>query len=122
MIQQMQELPQMKTELLFDLESTGLLRQGSRIHCIVVRRGDDGNTDVSDHLLERSIIQGVKQLEAADLLIGHNIISYDIPLIKEQFPGFEPQGKVMDTLVLSRLFYPHILDRDYERRPAGMPQ
>ena len=122
MIQQMQELPQMKTELLFDLESTGLLRQGSRIHCIVVRRGDDGNTDVFDHLPERSIIQGVKQLEAADLLIGHNIISYDIPLIKEQFPDFEPQGKVMDTLVLSRLFYPHILDRDYERRPAGMPQ
>ena len=27
----------MKTELLFDLESTGLLRQGSTIHCIVMR-------------------------------------------------------------------------------------
>jgi len=25
-------------------------------------------------------------------------------------------------LVLSRLFYPHIADRDFERRPDGMPQ
>ena len=28
----------------------------------------------------------------------------------------------MDTLVLSRLYYPNIIDRDYERRPQGMPQ
>ena len=27
----------MTTELIFDLESTGLLRQGSTIHCIVLR-------------------------------------------------------------------------------------
>ena len=29
----------------------------------------------------------------------------------------------MDTLgTVARLFYPHIADRDFERRPAGMPQ
>ena len=61
-------------------------------------------------------------LERADALIGHNIIGYDIPLLKEQFPDFTPQGQVFDTLVLSRLFYPHVADRDFERRPAGMPQ
>ena len=41
MIQQMQQLPTMKTQLLFDLESTGLLRRGSRIHCIVMRDAID---------------------------------------------------------------------------------
>ena len=112
----------MTTQLLFDLESTGLLRQGSSIHCIVVRDGNDGSTTVFDHQPERSLLQGIKRLEAADVLIGHNIIGYDIPLIKERYPDFAPAGQCIDTLVLSRLFYPHIADRDYERRPTGMPQ
>lgn len=113
----------MTTQLLFDLESTGLLRRGSTIHCIVMRDvSTPDDAQVFDHQPERAVIQGVKQLERADTLIGHNIINYDIPLIKEQFSDFNPQGQVVDTLVLSRLFYPHIIDRDYERRPSGMPQ
>jgi hypothetical protein len=111
----------MTNELLFDLESTGLLRQGSTIHCIVVRDAE-GDTQVFDYKPERAVIQGVKILEKADCLIGHNIINYDIPLIKEQYPDFDPQGEVLDTLVLSRLYYPNIAERDYERRPQGMPQ
>lgn len=113
----------MTTELIFDLESTGLLRQGSTIHCIVMRNvATVDDVDVFDYQPERAVIQGVKALERADILIGHNIIGYDIPLIKEQFPDFEPRGRLLDTLVLSRLYYPHISDRDFERRPAGMPQ
>ena len=112
----------MKTQLIFDLESTGLLRRGSQIHCIVMRDASDNSTHVFDHQPERDLLQGVKQLEQADALIGHNIIGYDIPLLKEQYPDFNPSGQVLDTLVLSRLFYPHIADRDFERRPAGMPQ
>ena len=122
MIQQMQLIPTMKTQLLFDLESTGLLRRGSRIHCLVMRDGVDGSTSVYDHRPEQSLPQGIARLEQADLLIGHNIIGYDIPLIKEQYPEFNPRGELLDTLVLSRLFYPHIADRDFERRPNGMPQ
>ena len=122
LIQQMQQLPTMKTQLIFDLESTGLLRRGSRIHCIVMRDAVNESTHVFDHQPERDLLQGVKQLEQADALIGHNIIGYDIPLLKEQYPDFAPRGQVLDTLVLSRIFYPLIADRDFERRPAGMPQ
>ena len=122
MIQQMKQIPAMKTQLLFDLESTGLLRRGSRIHCMVMRDAVNSSTTVFDHLPERALIQGVKQLEKADVLIGHNIIGYDIPLLKENFADFKPRGQCIDTLVLSRLFYPHVADRDYERRPLGMPQ
>ena len=74
MIQTMQLLKTMKTQLLFDLESTGLLRQGSQIHCIVVRDSETSATDVFDNKPERALIQGVKQLERADVLIGHNIL------------------------------------------------
>ena len=122
MIQQIQQLPMAKTQLLFDIESTGLLRRGSRIHCIVMRNANDDSTTIFDHLPERSILQGVKKLEQANVLIGHNIINFDVPLIKEQFPDFATEATLMDTLVLSRLFYPNIHDRDFERRPLGMPQ
>lgn len=113
----------MTTQFLFDLESTGLLRRGSTIHCIVMR--DMNSVDepiVFDYKPERAVIQGVKQLEQADALIGHNIINYDIPLIKEQHEDFDPQGELIDTLVLSRLYYPNIIERDYEIRPHGMPK
>ncbi len=113
----------MKTELLFDLESTGLLRRGSTLHCIVMRNLETPDDyKVFDYKEERTILQGIKQLEMADMLIGHNIIAFDIPLIKEQFPAFNYQGQLLDTLVLSRLYYPNITDKDYQRQPAGMPQ
>jgi hypothetical protein len=111
------------SELLFDIESTGLLRCGSTIHCLVMRDiAEPDDAIVYDCLPERAVIQGVKRLEQAEVLIGHNIINYDIPLLHEQFPDFEYKGELLDTLVLSRLYYPHITDRDYERRPMGMPQ
>jgi len=109
------------TTLLFDLESTGLLRQGSQLHCIVARQVDVHAVLTWDRVKD-NIERGIRQLEEADCLIGHNIISYDIPLIQELYPDFKPQGQLIDTLVLSRLFYPHIADRDFERRPLGMPQ
>ena len=42
--------------------------------------------------------------------------------LKNSSKILNPRGEVLDTLVLSRLYYPHIIDRDYERRPEGMPQ
>jgi len=109
-----------QTTLLFDLESTGLLRQGSQLHCIVARNVDTNETLVWDKVKDNLDI-GIEQLRTADVLVGHNIASYDIPLIQELY-DFNPQGQIIDTLVLSRLFYPHISDRDFERRPIGMPQ
>ena len=109
------------TALLFDLESTGLLRRGSKIHCLVARDLSEVNKPLVWDSPRLNLDEGIDALRRADVLIGHNIIGYDIPLIKEAY-DFDYKGQVIDTLVLSRLFYPHIIDRDYERRPAGMPQ
>ena len=117
----MQQLPTMKTQLIFDLESTGLLRRGSRIHCIVMRDAIDSSTHIFDHKPERDLLQGVKQLEQAEVLIGHNIIGYDIPLLKEQYPEFAPTGQVLDTLVLSRCYHPDIIEIDKKRKWKQMP-
>ena len=78
------------TELLFDIESTGLLRRGSTIHCIVMRDMDTVEEPlVFDYKPERAVIQGVKQLENADVLIGHNIIKttqYVVPTLAHAAP------------------------------------
>ena len=110
-----------QTALLFDLESTGLLRRGSQIHCIVARDLSEADKPLVWDVPRNDVAEGIERLRNADVLIGHNLLGYDIPLIKEAY-DFDYQGQVLDTLVLSRLFYPHIADRDHERRPYGMPQ
>jgi hypothetical protein len=37
------------------------------------------------------------------LLVGHNIIAFDIPALRKVYPWFKPKGLVRDTLVISRL-------------------
>lgn len=117
----MKNKPMTMTALLFDLESTGLLRRGSKIHCIVARDLSQADKPIVWDAPRLDIDDGIDTLRRADVLIGHNILGYDIPLIKEAY-DFDFQGQAIDTLVLSRLFYPHIMDRDQERRPYGMPQ
>ena len=109
------------TALLFDLESTGLLRRGSKILCLVARDLTEVDKPLVWDAPRLNLDEGIDELQRADVLIGHNIIGYDIPLIKEAY-DFDFKGQVIDTLVLSRLFYPHITERDHERRPLGMPQ
>ena len=57
----------------------------------------------------------------ADTIIGHNIIGFDIPMIKKVYPFFEPKGRVIDTLLLSRLYHPDMLEVDRKARIDGMP-
>ena len=83
----------MTQSILFDIESTGLLRKGSRIHCIVAR--DMATVDkplVFDNRPDQSINLGIETLLRTKQLIGHNIIGYDIPLIQERY-DFDYQGE-----------------------------
>ena len=59
--------------------------------------------EVFDYKPERAVIQGVKALENADVLIGHNIIGYDIDpfFSKNSIQTLTPRGEVVDTLTFS---------------------
>ena len=109
--------------LLFDIETNGLPRQGmDRIHCVVTKNLDTGEVlrynDVGTH---ESVTTGINILAEADVLIGHNIVGFDIPAIQQIYPFFQPEGRCYDTLILSRLFQPHILSLDFRKKPIGMP-
>tara|TARA_R110000751_G_scaffold105342_1_gene201302 strand:+ start:2564 stop:4309 length:1746 start_codon:yes stop_codon:yes gene_type:complete len=88
-------------DLVFDIETDGL--DATCIHCIVaIDEKDKVYSFFSD-----KIIEGVNFLQQADKLIGHNIIGFDIPIIKK-LTGIDlyTPTKVIDTLVMSRLFKP----------------
>lgn len=86
---------------LFDLEANGLLDTATKVHCGVVKhlKGDIRKfrpTEVKE-LLE--------YLDSFDVLIAHNGIGYDWPLLKKLY-GWEYKGKKVDTLIMSRLLNP----------------
>ena len=104
--------------LAFDIETDGLLRGLTKIHCIVAR---DIDTDEEYRWDNGDIKKGLAFLLTADELWGHNIIGYDYQAIREIFPKWVYRGLTYDTLILSRLFFTDLLDRDFRSRPANMP-
>ena len=67
------------------------------------------------------VIRGIQYIEQASFIVGHNIIGYDLPLIRKLYPFFEPRGVVVDTLLLSRLYHPRLMQLDKEKNWAHMP-
>ena len=91
-----------ETWLIFDLESDGLYDDATQVYCIVChdivlnkiyRYGPEDITKALEHLL------------SADVLIGHNIMFYDIPLLSK-LHNVIFNCKVIDTLVCTRLIWP----------------
>ena len=104
--------------LVFDIETDGLLRGLSVIHCIVAR---DLDTNEEHRFEPHQTKAGLQLLKEADELWGHNIVGYDIEAIKELYPKWTTKAKLYDTLILSRLFFTDLLDRDFRSKPANMP-
>ena len=102
---------------IFDIETNGLLDATTTLHALAIRDTVTGNlyscTDNSPNYL--SIAEGLKILENADLIAGHNITCFDLPALKKLYPGWNPKGAIRDTLVMSRLIYPDMADRDFAR-------
>ena len=108
--------------LVFDLETDGLYDDVTRIHCLVIYDSETDETLVfNDEGSEEPISRGVQLLETADVICGHNVISYDIPVLQKVYPWFEPTALVVDTLLLSRLYHNNILDKDLKNKWPHMP-
>tara|TARA_R100000353_G_scaffold56734_1_gene45015 strand:- start:270 stop:683 length:414 start_codon:yes stop_codon:yes gene_type:complete len=67
------------------------------------------------------VVRAIQHLEMADYIIGHNIVGYDLPLIKSIFAWFNPTGIIIDTLLLSRLYHPNLLAIDKRHAWKHMP-
>ena len=119
--------------IVFDLETNGLLNEATRIHCLAIHWGEDDRTEsFNDEKYSESpkelpmggnysITTALSYLETADFLVGHNIVGFDIPIIKRLYPWFNPRGTIVDTLLLSRLYHPNLLDIDKVHNWKHMP-
>ena len=87
------------SKIVFDIEADGL--HPNNVWCIVAKELD-GKIHTFDNT---QIHEGIKFLQEADTLIGHNIIGYDIPVLEKLY-DVKFNCKVEDTLVMSRLFNP----------------
>lgn len=103
----------------FDIEANGLLDTATTTHCIGVT---DLDSDRADKYEPKQIAAGLEHLSRADYLVGHNILSYDFPLLY-RLHGWTPKAgcTVVDTLVASRLILPHVGDLDDKAAGMGDP-
>ena len=96
--------PSSKNErwLIFDLESNGLYDSVSVIFCIVIY--DIGTQQTFTYGPDR-INAAIAHLATADVLIGHNIIFYDLPVL-QKLHSFVCKSRIVDTLICTRLIWP----------------
>jgi uncharacterized protein YprB with RNaseH-like and TPR domain len=105
--------------LLFDLETDGLYNNVSRIHCVAIKDLGNGETYIfNDQGTREPIARAITMLEEADTIIGHNVVNFDIPIIQKFYAWFEPP-RVLDTLLLSRLYHPDLLSIDRVKGKDG---
>jgi len=96
----------MKTKLIFDIETDGLIPEVSKIWCLVYQNVDTKEiysySDYDDAL--PSLEDGLQKLSEADVIAGHNVIGYDLPVLKRLLGWTpKPSQKIWDTLVMSQL-------------------
>lgn len=107
----------------FDLETDNLYDKVTKIHCLVlydVQRKQTFTYGPDD------IASGLEHLARAHVLIGHNILFYDLPVIRKLYPFYTfKAARIIDTLICTRLIWPkeklYELDEEqYTEVPKGL--
>lgn len=94
-----------------DLEADGLLGEATQVWCGVFK---DKRSKKVFKFTPDEIDDMLAFLNTVDILVIHNGIGYDLPLLKKLY-GYTFRGQVVDTLLMSRL-------QDENRRlPYGCP-
>jgi hypothetical protein len=108
-----------ETWLIFDCETDGLYDKATQTFCIVIY--DINKQQTFAYGIDR-IANALEHLATADVLIGHNVIFYDLPVL-EKLEGFKSTARVIDTLICTRLIWPKELleDLDNEQYPQVPP-
>ena len=121
--------------LVIDTETNGLLRHATRIHCVSLYWVEEDRTEsfndepYAENPKELpmaggagySITTAISWIAMADMVVGHNIVGFDLPLIKRLYPFFEYPPVIVDTLLLSRLYHPNLYDIDKKSKWKDMP-
>ena len=99
---------------ILDLECDNLIDKVTKIHCIVIK-------DINTNEIFTDLNVCIEKIKNAKMLIGHNIIAFDIPVI-EKILKFKPKAELFDTLVACRLIYAHVKEIDFKLIHTDFPK
>jgi DNA polymerase I len=114
----------------FDIETNGLFLEANTIHTMTVYDHTDDEYkryDKPEGTTDLVVKKGIKSLLDADVLYGHNIVQYDLPVLMKLYPKLYPYFgmdrdnniRYFDTLVIAKLLYPEIKYKDIEDMKIG---
>lgn len=107
---------------IFDIETNGLLMETNVCHVLVIK--DTITKQVTRYTAATAFV-GVKELSEATFnkvhIVAHNGIKFDIPALQKLYPWFtfDPEY-IHDTLVMTRLMFPDLLDHDRRLIEKGL--
>lgn len=109
-------------EFIFDIETNGLLHEADRVHVLAIRQVGSGTVGVYRGSDVENGVRRMKHLaDSGALLIGHNAIKFDHPMLTKLYPDIKiPIDSVRDTMVISRVLYPDLWDRDKKLKLRGV--
>lgn len=106
-----------RKRFLFDLECDNFLEHVKVVHCIVIQ---DVDTNEVYKFRPNEIKKGLKKLQEADVLIGHNLLGYDLGVINKLYPRWTHSAYIYDTLIAAKICYPDIKQRDFNKLRSVM--
>lgn len=128
--------------LVFDTETNDLLANLTTMHCLGAVDIDTGEEFYFGPAVPKdakhpktgaplwtpvlgtpagTVEDGVRFIEEASLLLGHNAIDFDLVAIEKLFPWFTRPAKAWDTLVAAKVVWPYdvLFGPDLARAKAG---
>ena len=100
-------------DIIFDIETDGLLEDCTQVYCIVLL---DLETGKLYSFSGEETVDGLFFLKNSERIIGHNIISFDLPVLEKIYKWKPPSNiDIVDTLVMSKLIYPDRAVRDSKK-------
>ena len=94
----------MQDYTIFDIETDGLIENVTKIHCLSYARY------IGEKLIEKNTITDYETMSEFLFwnknLVGHNIVRYDIPVLKKILVIDFSSHRLIDSLALSWYLYP----------------
>lgn len=115
--------------LAFDIETNGLLPDVDKLHSLVIKDLDTG--EVTSCCLDGEVVprgyssdqHGLDLLGDATFVTGHNILSYDIPVLQHLYPWFKLRDEcvIRDTFIMAKMIWPmdKLKELDFPRWRKG---
>ena len=104
----LEKLLESEAVTVFDLEGNALYDDCTKIHCVAWAELESDIPHVT-----RDLTLASASLKRARVLVGHNIIGYDIPVLKKLGIYQNKDDTILiDTMLLSKLCYPKLFEID----------